>query len=727
MRILSVILLLIAYGSLYPGNFSAPPPGALRAFLTNITWFTSIGDLLGNIALFFPLGIAAVLFSSDRRHVGTQAGLALLLAFIFSLALQLAQVWLPSRTAALADVLSNMVGMVLGMIVASLVAKRADAGTPSLGYGELMPLSILALWLLTESLPLAPTLDWQKIKDALKPLLEFNFDLSKSLMHAAGVVAAGTALTTFRSQPAVWLGGALIAVLAAKVIVVNLFLDASTLIGLIAGYAVFVSMLRLGHSQTIFQTAFWLLLIAWTTNQLTPFSPTHGGALNTIPFATMLHGSMEAAARGLVRSLFIYSTLLWLGQKHGMGARKTTVGLIIWSCLTELAQMGFLGRTADVTEPLLLMLVGWVVVAMQRHQPQFTRKRETTMSQHDNIPRATAEIAGGGRHTLGSIVVGMAIWIAIAWLITRSGLTPYNVRELVYHGHPFRSLALLAALLYWSIGFPVFIARWLTRGGMCLLSFPFLVLLHGLVAWLLIVSAVPSESIHDIVGSPVLGWPWKWELLGRFVALFGMWSVAASAASIMAATEILPHARTSMLGWAIGACIVVPVSYYVVVSHASTDNLVELIANNGGFGSFLFIGSALVLMLSGGTKASLAFSIRAVRADKAVAWVLGAGISAYLALHFGLEQIIVKYGQVFSALQFLLSSSRENLAGAAELIVRYTVLYGALVAAIVMVQSPLWRWVLPGPRQNSTAGEHLQESAESSAPAHPSRLPTSDQ
>src|SRR3982751_3162282 len=102
MRILSVILLLIAYGSLYPGNFSAPPPGALRAFLTNFTWFTSIGDLLGNIALFFPLGIAAVLFSSGRRHAGTQVGLALLLAFIFSLALQLAQVWLPSRAAALA-------------------------------------------------------------------------------------------------------------------------------------------------------------------------------------------------------------------------------------------------------------------------------------------------------------------------------------------------------------------------------------------------------------------------------------------------------------------------------------------------------------------------------------------------------------------------------------------------------------------------------------------------
>ena len=78
MRILSVILLLIAYGSLYPGNFSVPREGALNAFLTNFSVFTSIGDLLGNVALFFPLGIAAVLFSSSRRFDRTHSVATLL-------------------------------------------------------------------------------------------------------------------------------------------------------------------------------------------------------------------------------------------------------------------------------------------------------------------------------------------------------------------------------------------------------------------------------------------------------------------------------------------------------------------------------------------------------------------------------------------------------------------------------------------------------------------------
>ena len=165
----------------------------------------------------------------------------------------------------------------------------------------------------------------------------------------------------------------------------------------------------------------------------------------------------------------------------------------------------------------------------------------------------------------------------------------------------------------------------------------------------------------------------------------------------------MPDAKSALIGWAVGAFLVVPVSYYIVVSQASTDNLIELMANNASFGSFFLIGIGAMLMVFGGAKAALAASLRAVHVDRAIMSVLGAGVSAYLALYFGLEQFVVKYGQVFSAFQFLLSSSRSNLAGQAELIVRYAVVYGAFVVAIVMVQSPLWRWVMLTPRRNSGA------------------------
>jgi hypothetical protein len=569
----------------------------------------------------------------------------------------------------------------------------------------------LVLWLLTELLPLVPSLDLQKFKDALKPLLlGFSFSFPAAIMHAAGVIVAGSTFIAL-GWPALWLAAALMLVWAGKIAIVNLTLDASLLIGTLTGYSAYLAMLRLGGMK-LFKAAFWLLLAAWTINAITPFSPAQGGTFNGVPFATMLQGSMETGVRGLAQSLFIYTAMLWLAHKTGSGMGKAAVCLAIWSCLIELIQMGLLGRTADVTEPILLLLVGWVLSAAKNLEMPPREEIKTRVPQPEPQPIGLIRMEMSGKRVFGSIAIGVTICVAIGWLIMQSPLTPYNIRELVYEGHPLRSLVLLAILLYWTIGFPVLIAQWLARGELYLLSFPPLALLHGLIAWLLLWSSVPSEAIHDIVGYPVLAWSWEWEVLGRFLALFSLWSVAATFGALGAAWRILPDARSALLGWAIGACLLIPFSYYIVVIVASTDNLVELIANNGGVGSFLLIGVAMAGISFGGTKGTLALIRDGGRQIGAVPWVVGAGILAYLALYVGMEQVIIKYGQVFSALQFLLSSDRSHLAGPNELIVRYTMAYFFLIAAIVMVQYPLWYWMMSASRQpNMDASEGLSTSA----------------
>ncbi|MEO5655515.1 MAG: VanZ family protein, partial [Nitrosospira sp.] len=666
MRVLSVIVVLIAYGSLYPGDISQPDAGAIKQFLTDWNLFTSRGDMLGNVALFFPLGMAGILFT--RKRFDSRIGFAtlLFLALIYSFSLQLAQVWLPSRSAALADVAWNMVGIAAGVATAHLMATRLSARGQPLDIASLVPLVVLVLWLLTELLPLVPSLDIQKFKDALKPLfLVFSFSFPAITMHAAGIAVAGSAFTALGQRAAWWLGIAILLVWVGKVVIVNLTLDASLLLGTLAGYGGYLIALRDGPKKP-FEVAFWLLLAAWSITALTPFSPAPGGTFNGIPFATMLQGSLEVGVRGLVQSLFIYTALIWLAHRTGLSIGKAVLGLAIWSSFIELMQMGLLGRTADITELILLLLVGWVLSAAQAHQPATKRRTGAPVAQPQPIVAISAEVSG--KRTLGSVAIGVGICAAMGWLITQSPLTPYNVRELIYEGHPIRSLILLAALLYWAIGFPILIAQWLARGELYLLSFLPLVLLHGLIAWLLLWSSVPSESIHDIVGSPVLGWPWEWELLGRFLALFSLWSVAATAGCLIAAWHILPDARSALLGWSIGAFLLIPLSYYIVVSEASTDNLVELMANNGSVGAFLLIGLAMAEIAFGGTKAVLASSPGLAHRTRATAWVFACGILAYFALYFGTEQVIVKYGQVFSAMQFLLSSDRSNLAGPGELI-----------------------------------------------------------
>jgi hypothetical protein len=93
-----------------------------------------------------------------------------------------------------------------------------------------------------------------------------------------------------------------------------------------------------------------------------------------------------------------------------------------------------------------------------------------------------------------------------------------------------------------------------------------------------------------------------------------------------------------------------------------------------------------------GTKAGLAFVLRGRDIIRTAIWVLVAGLLTYLALYLGLEQVIVKYGQVFSAMQFLLSSDRTQLVGPGELLFRYAAIYFGMVIAIAMVQNPIWQW-----------------------------------
>jgi hypothetical protein len=297
------------------------------------------------------------------------------------------------------------------------------------------------------------------------------------------------------------------------------------------------------------------------------------------------------------------------------------------------------------------------------------------------------------------IATGIGILAVIAWLATHSDLVPYNVRELVDKSHPFLSAILLAGSVYWITGFPVLIVQGLTRGELFLLNLPFLALIHGLIAWILLRFAVPIESIHDIVGSPVLDWPWEWEMFGRFLALFSLWTVGATAGGIIASWHILPGNKSALLAWTVGALLLIPVSYYIVVVAAATDNLVELMASNGSLGAFLLIGLSIMGVALGGMKGALALIPGTRRRMQAAAWVLGASILTYGALYLGTEQIIVKYNQVFSALQFLLSSSRTELAGPGELLIRYATLYCFLIATIIMVQYPLWRWIMSAPGQ----------------------------
>ena len=109
-------VLLATYVSIYPFNFQFRPINAetLRAFLESWHNMTSRGDILGNVVLFVPFGILGMLAAKPGTQNLRRLVFVCLLGTVFAFALQVAQLYLPSRDQALQDVFWNLLGTVVG-------------------------------------------------------------------------------------------------------------------------------------------------------------------------------------------------------------------------------------------------------------------------------------------------------------------------------------------------------------------------------------------------------------------------------------------------------------------------------------------------------------------------------------------------------------------------------------------------------------------------------------
>lgn len=95
---------------------------------------------VANVVLFVPLGLFVILIVGRHRWVSV-----LLLGAVISCWIELAQgVWLPMRMSEPRDIIGNVTGTLVGIVVATLVSRAADrragaAGEP--GAGPLTPIS----------------------------------------------------------------------------------------------------------------------------------------------------------------------------------------------------------------------------------------------------------------------------------------------------------------------------------------------------------------------------------------------------------------------------------------------------------------------------------------------------------------------------------------------------------------------------------------------------------
>jgi len=320
-------------------------------------------------------------------------------------------------------------------------------------------------------------------------------------------------------------------------------------------------------------------------------------------------------------------------------------------------------------------------------QPATASATAARLASRTNVPSAS----DWPRMALNLVVTVLIVTAAIV-LVTRLPFVPYNVRGLANPFHPFIAPLLLAAFFVWSFGFPAVIARWLSVAGNRGAAYPLVVVAHGLIAWMLLHFAVLPEAIHNVIGSPVLNWPWNMEYAARFVPLVSVLSVQLTGGALLAAALGGGRMGSAPLWWFACTALLSPVQYWIVVSEAATDNLTELMNNNASVQAFLLLA---VYMLLIGTAGSLLAGLRtrggALRISLVLLTVAASLPLGWLLLSNGTESFIVKEAKAFSALQFLLSTDREHYATGRELWSRFAAAHLGAICLIAVAQYPLWK------------------------------------
>ncbi len=488
----------------------------------------------------------------------------------------------------------------------------------------------------------------------------------------------------------------------------------------------------------------WLALSAWVALVLAVFWFPYGfhfepsfvadrlAGSTRVPFQAYYSGSEYRAATEVLHKVgfFMPGGIVWVllarSAKHSLPAAAGLLLVASVAALVEVGQIFLPGKIADLTDWVLefsgaalgMWLTSRVLAAPRVTENGPPRARATmhaassataggqrsaaparvatraTGADEDRIPPPVAGAAPVGRAPWHIDALAVAVLAILVGSLARLPFLPYNVKELFLPGvWALVSAAGIAIAIYWQSVAHLDFLSWASSDPARPLTLPLWIILHGIVSWVLVRIAVPQESLQDIVGSPILGWPWEWEMLLRFLALDAVVSLAALGAALIVWNLYRIQMFGMLILWLLASVFLAPLLHWVIVSQAATDNLTELMRGGGTIGSSVLLGAGLLCVLLTASGLSAGFAAPGRRLAPLIVGALAMPL-AYLCVRFGTEPVIVKYDKVFSALQSLLSTDRAHYATGPELLLRYCLANIAVVVMIGLLQAPHWRHTL---------------------------------
>jgi hypothetical protein len=285
------------------------------------------------------------------------------------------------------DVFTNIFGLVLGYIAGTASRRMLPEKISVDIRPAAFPFMLLSLWIVCRWFPLTPTLDLQNLKNGLKPLLLHpQFDAVRALTITGGwlvffrladfisvfVPDSAASLLSCRKRPIPFILLAALGITLAQPFFATRDIQPHHLTGLTCA-CLALPWLRHSWANAAISA---ILLISLLLSGLTPFtfSWTNGQGFLWVPFAGMLQGSMLLNLAVLIEKTFFYGSLIFILHVNGARPSGATVLVMLWVGMIEIIQIFIVGRTAEITDPIMAAILGCMLVMVERNATANCRK-----------------------------------------------------------------------------------------------------------------------------------------------------------------------------------------------------------------------------------------------------------------------------------------------------------------------------------------------------------------
>lgn len=375
-------MLLLAYGSLFPFDQWDAMRGGLSSLLSPL-WpnHLSRSDVVTNLVVYVPFGLFMALAWTRPTRTRAKILIITLCGLALSLCMEYLQTYLPARVSSLSDTLLNTFGTFGGAVLGHNFAAHTFTGTRMRrlrqrffveGAWADLGLIVAGLWVLSQWVPLIPSLDRGTLVEGIRPILrvlrgEAEFGLVRACTYGLDILALGLLAATLvrpNQRLLALFGGFIAVVLLLKIPIVGRQLSLEAMAG---ASAALIALPLLLHAppRTRAITAGALLLISYAIEQLRrgdePGATLH--AMNWMPFGGQMAslGGFEDIVAGLWPfAALAYFTLL-TRPRYPRVIRLAGVLLVAaFTFALETMQTHIVGRYPDITDVCLAVLGWWL-------------------------------------------------------------------------------------------------------------------------------------------------------------------------------------------------------------------------------------------------------------------------------------------------------------------------------------------------------------------------------